>query len=229
MARVKLSPILTQASGSIGGITLQRNKYGMTMRQKPLPINPSSSAQYVVRQHMVTVQAAWQALTDAQRLQWDRFPDFSGQSIKRDRFVKISGHALYIKYQIMRLLTGQALLTTIAYTPFPTLTTFEKFEANYPLMWIEFNVGVSSTEYWFLLRMSSPRLPSKKFSPRGLRVINANYGSSDLYNIGANYIAAFGAAANIGDTVHYTLQFFGYTSPVISGIISGVAVIQVVT
>ena len=226
MARAKLSPIVTEISGSIGGVTIQRNKFGVTLRQKPLPANPASVGQYNVRKNIVIIQKAWQALTDAQRLQWNRFSDFSGVGIKRDRSVKMSGHSLYLKYQMLRLLMDRPLLTTISYVPLPDLALFDHIEANPPLMWLYFDSVIISSEYWYLFRVTSPRLPTKKFSPRGLRVIPTTYNASASFNIGTNYVNAFGAAAAIGDTVHWSLQYFNYVSPVISGIYTGTAVIQ---
>ena len=226
MARVKLSPIITQASGSIGGITLQRNKYGMTMREKPLPGNPSSSGQYVVRQHMITVQNAWRDLTDAQRLQWDRFLDFSGQTINKDKSVRLSGHALYIKYQMIRLLSGRPLLTTIEYSPMPTLAEFDEFTAVTIYFYINFATIVDSSEYFFLCRVTSPRIVNRAFSRRGLRVMEGFYQDAQQYAIYDTYNAAFGIVPSVGDTVHYSLQYYHYKAPIFSGIKTGVAVVQ---
>ena len=226
MARIKLSPILTQASGSIGGITLQRNKYGMTMRQKPLPLNPASPGQYFVREKMIEVQKAWQDLSDAGRLQWNRFLDFSGQTIKRDKSVRLSGHSLFLKYQILRLLSGRPLLTTIAYVPMPEFPVFSHLEYMFPIFDVWFSTTVDVSEAFFLLRLTSPRLPNKSYSPRGLRIMSTDYSDLLNYEIQDPFEDTFGALPAVDDVVHYAVQFYSYKSPIFSGIFTGTAKIQ---
>lgn len=225
MARVKFSPIVTDIAGSVGGVTFQRNKFGNTMREKPLPLNPATSAQYGVRQKMVTIQKAWQDLTDAQRLQWNRFLDFSGQVTMRNRNVKLSGHALYIKYQMLRLLSGRPLLTTIAYNVMPYLSVFEDVKLTGASLEILFTTVIDVSEYYFVFRITSPRIANKAFSRRGLRIMDTAYSDSAHFYIYTSYAAAFGALPAVGDTVHYSLQYYSYTSPIVAGAITGTTVV----
>lgn len=226
MARIKLGPVITDISGSIGGITFQRNKFGMTLREKPLPLNPFTSAQYVVRQHMQSIQISWQNLTDAQRLQWDRFLDFSGQTINSNKSVKLSGHTLFIKYQMIRLMSGRPLLATFSYIPMPTVSPFDKFTVSGSFLYVNFSPTIDSSEYFFLVRVSTPRIPNRVFSFRGLRVMEAFYQDGIQFAIYTPYIAAFGFVPSIGDTLHYSLQYYSYRDPIFSGIQTGVAVIE---
>ena len=149
MARIKLGPMVTNISGSIGGLTIQRNRFGITMRRKPLPPTSSTSAQYNVRQKIITIQKAWQDLTDAKRLQWDRFLDFSGQSINADRSVKLSGHALYLKYQLFRLLAGFSLLIDLTYVPMPAVPVISQVLLSTGVLRLYLASAVDSTKYFF--------------------------------------------------------------------------------
>jgi len=221
MARVKLAPLITSISGSIGGVTIQRNKYGISLRSKPLPPTKSTAAQQIVRKHILTIQAAWQALSDAQRLQWDRFLDFSGQTIKHNKSVKLSGHALYLKYQFLRLLSGRPLLTTITYIPMPTVKLFYRFRIAAGVLYLDFDGNVDVSEYYFVCKVTSPRHISKRFSPRGLRFMDTIYGDSGQFVITDPYISAFGVLPAVSATVHYELQWYSYLAPVYSGIITG--------
>ena len=222
MARVKLSPILTQASGSVGGITLQRNKFGMTMRQKSMPTNPCSSAQYVIRQHMITIQAAWQNLTDAQRLQWNRFLDFSGQTIKHDKSVRLSGHALYLKYQLYRLLTGYSLLTTITYVPMPAVPLIQEMTLDAGVWEIEFSSAVDYSDFFFLFSITTPRYENRVFSKRGLRFMKVTPADSQWFEIQVPYIATFGVLPAVPHFVHYSIKWFSALAPVYTGVTTGV-------
>ena len=65
------SALVTQASGSVGGMTFSRNRYGMYTRAKGLPVNPNSEFQQAVRQIFSGLSSAWNGvLTSGQRSGW---------------------------------------------------------------------------------------------------------------------------------------------------------------
>jgi len=70
------SALLTQASGSIGGMTFGHNRGGMYTRARSIPTNPNSSRQQIVRAAMTgLVQAFNQVLSEAQRAAWKLYAD----------------------------------------------------------------------------------------------------------------------------------------------------------
>ncbi|GAH14639.1 unnamed protein product, partial [marine sediment metagenome] len=209
MARIKLGPLITDISGSIGMATIQRNRFGHTLRLKPLPKKSETPAQYTIRRHMITIQAAWQALTDAERLQWDRFIDFSGQTIRKDKSVLLSGHKLYIKYQLFRLMTGESLLTTIVYSPMPDFEKFDSWTTADPgKFWVGFEDNINHNNYFFLLKLSSPRPKDTAFNARGLRFMKVPLSTDNEFDVAAEYIAAFGVLPLDTDYLHYSIQYF---------------------
>lgn len=66
-------PTIGAASGSIGGTTFSRNRYGAYTRVRAIPVNPSTTAQQNVRSRLATYSANWQLLTAAQRLAWENW------------------------------------------------------------------------------------------------------------------------------------------------------------
>jgi len=221
MARIKLGPALTDISGSVGGMTIQRNRWGITARQKPLPLHSETTAQYNIRRMMVELQASWQNLTDAQRLQWDRFIDFSGQTIRRDRSVRMSGHSLYLKYQLFLLLYGQPLLTTIAYSPVPDWSEYQNIVVTATQINLWFYYIVTPATYFFVLKVTSPRLENQVFNPRGLRFMKVPFSESSNFLFTDAYKAAFGVLPPGNSWLHYEIQYFSTTSPVFSGKFTG--------
>ena len=216
MARVKLSPLITSISGSVGGVTFQRNRYGMTARQKPLPPNVGSEAQNNVRTHMITIQKAWQALSDDDRLQWDRFTDFSNQTTLHDHNVKLSGHALYLKYQLFRLLCGLSLLTTIAYLPMPAYPEIDRIYRHHDEYVLQFVSNINSDSYFFIFSITTPRKLNQAFSKRGLRYMYITPATTGQFDIAVPYIAAFGILPPTAPLVHITMQWFSVIAPVVS-------------
>lgn len=224
MARIKLGAFVTEIAGSVGGTTFQRNRFGMTMRKKPLPLYSETPAQYNIRRMIIQLQYSWQALTDPERLQWNRFLDFSGQTIRRDRSIKLSGQTLYIKYNLWRLMYGQELLTDIAYAPMPDHYDFLRIQrAIEPEYHLVFDGTVDVTKYFFICKLTSPRRENQAYNPRGLRWMDVYFFATDTYDITVSYIAAFGVLPSIGDFCHYSIQFFSMTSPVYTGVFTGKA------
>jgi len=221
MARVKYSSIITDISGSVGGLTFQRNKFGNTVRQKPLPVNSRSLSQYHIRQLITTIQAAWQDLSDEERLQWDRFLDFSGQTIKSSSSVKLSGHSLYLKYQLYRLLAGLSLLTTITYIPMPSACTLSSAAVAANFLQISINAVVTHTEKFFLFSMTTPRQSNQASSPSGLRYMYTVPATAGSFRIEDAYEEAFGVLPPALSTFHYSILTFSMLAPLYSGRLFG--------
>ena len=196
------------------------------MRQRPFPLNPASTAQYNVRQKMIFLQTSWKNLTDAQRLQWDRYLDFSGQTIKHDKNVKLSGHTLYLKYQMLRLLTDQPLLTEIGYSPMPAVTRFAGILVTPTAITLDFSTALDTANWFFYCRLTSPRPANRAFSRQGLRGMITPHSDIGAQTCTSTYLSAFGLLPVDQDWLHYTIQYYSYTAPVYSGIISGVIEIE---
>jgi len=71
MARVTYGALITELTGSIGGITFQRNSSGNIARLKPnMPVNPSL-AQQSQQKYLISLTAAWSSLSDANKITWN--------------------------------------------------------------------------------------------------------------------------------------------------------------
>lgn len=75
MARISFGDIVTAMSGSVGGVTYSRNRYGAYKRNKAMPVNPRTALQQVVRNNFTTLSQLWNTLTAAQRTAWKEFAD----------------------------------------------------------------------------------------------------------------------------------------------------------
>jgi hypothetical protein len=70
------SAFLDKASGSYGGVTASRNRFGQYFRQRSNPVNPSSSRQQAIRAIFSALAVYWsQFLSDAQRAAWNLYGD----------------------------------------------------------------------------------------------------------------------------------------------------------
>ncbi|MBE3035886.1 MAG: hypothetical protein IMZ70_02215 [Candidatus Atribacteria bacterium] len=99
MARIKFGAIITEASGSLGGHTIQHSKGGMQIRTKPKPTESFNNLQYQIRRKIPCLQYSWKALSAIQKTTWDRYAvDHDIRAKKGDHEI-LSGHSIWMKYQ----------------------------------------------------------------------------------------------------------------------------------
>lgn len=126
------SALVTQASGSVGGLTASRNRGGMYLRARAMPTNPASEFQTSVRNLFSELSTAWvNELTNAQRLSWTTYgelvprPDALGE----DRF--LSGLNWYQACNVTRLQGGLSRIDSaptvysMASLTLPTIAGFD--------------------------------------------------------------------------------------------------------
>lgn len=102
------SQVLTEASGSIGGMTYSHNAGGMYTRGRTIPVNPNSQYQQGVRGALAALATAWTSeLTDAQRLAWQVFADNVPVVNRLGDARVIPALAWYIKANVQRLAQGK--------------------------------------------------------------------------------------------------------------------------
>lgn len=105
------SGIVTQASGSIGGLTASHNSGGMYFRARAIPTDPNTVAQQAIRTALANAADRWvNVLTTAQRTAWATYasnvPLLSPLGDPRE----VSGMAQYVRSNVPRIRAGAALV-----------------------------------------------------------------------------------------------------------------------
>lgn len=68
------SQVIADGSGSIAGLTISRNRGGIYLRARVVPVNPATAAQTAVRTALATLAARWSStITSVQRDGWDLY------------------------------------------------------------------------------------------------------------------------------------------------------------
>lgn len=68
------SQLVSQVSGSVGGVTGAHNQGGLYFRSRAIPTNPQSAQQTAVRNALSTLSTAWSStLTQSQRDAWETY------------------------------------------------------------------------------------------------------------------------------------------------------------
>jgi hypothetical protein len=221
MARVKYASLVSDISGSIGSATFQKSLYGNTLRSKPRCRKSGSASQQGIRILMMQCHQAWRSLSDAQRRQWNQFINYSGASINRDRAVLLTGHALFLKYNFLRLFAHLAIMTNPVYLPIDPWPKLYEVAFDENSMVGYFSDNTYSDNLRVIFAASPRRLPSLSFSPAGLRSFYNDGSSLSTCPFYPGFNTVFGAIPAVGQTIHYSFQFFSTLSPAISAISSG--------
>jgi len=107
------SSIIVAASGSVGGSTYSRNRFGNYIRNRAIPVNPNTSFQAVVRNLMSQLVSSWtESLTGAQRDSWDTYAANVPVTDKIGQQQFLTGQNHYIRSNLPRLQAGMAQVLT---------------------------------------------------------------------------------------------------------------------
>lgn len=98
------SALLTQMSGSIGGMTGSHNKGGLYLRARTIPTDPASTFQTAVRNYLSQLSQLWsQTLSAAQRTSWEDYAAAVPITNPLGDPINISGISMYIRCNLPRL------------------------------------------------------------------------------------------------------------------------------
>lgn len=98
------SQVIASGSGSVGGLTLSRNRGGMYFRARAVPTNPNSPQQQQVRNAMSFLAAYWRnTLTELQRAAWTTYGANTAMVNKLGAQVFLTGQQQFIRSNVPRL------------------------------------------------------------------------------------------------------------------------------
>jgi hypothetical protein len=86
MALVVLSPLITSASGKIGGVVFYRRNRKQFVRMYVIPRNPDTDAQRIVRRNFADAVKSWQMLPEDRKIIY----------IKKAKNLNMSGYNMFI-------------------------------------------------------------------------------------------------------------------------------------
>lgn len=101
------SALVTQMSGSVGGITGAHNQGGLYFRARSIPVNTNTVQQQAVRATLATLTSRWNdTLTPLQRDQWANYSSNVPIVDRLGEARPIGGIAQYIRSNVPRLQAG---------------------------------------------------------------------------------------------------------------------------
>jgi len=99
------------ASGSVGSLTYSHNRFGMYVRNRTIPVNPSSSRQAAVRSCLQQLTDRWgQTVTALQRSAWNTYAANITVKNKLGQDVLLTGFNHYLRSNIARLQASATII-----------------------------------------------------------------------------------------------------------------------
>jgi hypothetical protein len=203
MARIKLSGLVSDITGSIGGFTFQNSRAGTVMKIKPKGFHGGSEKRSVTTSILYSLQSSWMALSDAQRHLWNNFALFKKVPMINNSGRFLNGHEIFIKYNVYRLLTGRALQTNCLYgfsELDPLTVTLSKSGAN---MFITGSRMFDASVEFLVLMCTYPCNSSVLNPGSRFRYIPFTYATAGSIFITIPYTQVFGKSAESGEFIHY--------------------------
>lgn len=98
MALIQTGGGVVNISGSVGGNTYSRNRFGRYMRQKSIPVNPNTAGQQSVRNALGALTTIWSStLTAVQRTAWNLYASNVDMLNKLGETINLTGFNHFIR------------------------------------------------------------------------------------------------------------------------------------
>lgn len=110
--KVQWGSFIVNGRGKIGDQVASENRYGTLLRAKVNPLDPASSYKTLMRGYFTTCSQAWRSLTQAQRNAWNLNSNLFSFMDCFATVRHLSGFNLYMSCNMVRKVTGRALITT---------------------------------------------------------------------------------------------------------------------
>jgi len=202
MARITYSGLIESLNGSIGGTTFQTNRYGFTVKRKPVPSRPNTKSQNSRKSAMFTVQQNWIGLTNANRAAWNTYASTFPRATRLNPDADLNGFNYFSAYHLLRIQANSTILSDPSSVQH-TLSFVSSSITNLAsvLTWIS-DITVSGGQWTPLLYMSRPITTTTQLRKNRLRFVRGTSSSGDLSRvITTEYETIFGQIPPIDDIV----------------------------
>lgn len=179
------SPLVAEGRGSFGGVTVSRNRYGLYMRNRSVPVNPNSARQLAVRNRFMLLASAWvNVLTQLQRDAWDLYGANVTWLNKVGQIIQLTGYSHFQRSNGAIAAAGGAVVLD-GPTNFSLPGSDDTFAAAISEATQLISVTFDNTLAWanqddgyMLIAMAQPRVGSRIFIGGPTRVSDAIEGDS---------------------------------------------------
>ncbi len=100
------SPTIGAASGSLGGITASRNRFGQYFRVRAVPVQPNTQEQQDVKAAFGSLAIQWRSLPQIRRDEWDLYGENTPMLNKLGQSILLTGMNHFVRSNTPRVVNG---------------------------------------------------------------------------------------------------------------------------
>ena len=194
-------------SGSKGGTTASRNRFGQYYRRRAVPVQPRTTFQLNQRARLTTNAAAWRALTDAQRAGWAALGLMILRSDSLGSSYDLNGFLAYCSVNNNNLDAGNAAVSDAP----AIVTPADLISATITLTAVAFSVAYTATPLAagnrLFIRCSPQQSAGRKFNGDYRLIAVTAAAAASPANILAAYTARLGVPV-VGNRIFISLQTY---------------------
>jgi len=203
MAIIKLSGLLTDIRGKIGGTVFKKTSGGLTMQNAYLGkknISVQTNQSLTINS---VLQTAWNNLTEAQQTYWTTWANFMQVGQRKNKSLFLTGYQAFLKVNFYFSFYGRTILTApsfrkghiedVGFVPYLSAGDLLIDQGG---VWEE---SSSILAMWISGTVSS----SVNNIGSRMRMINKDVALAGDYDITDEYVSLFGALPSAGDTLFF--------------------------
>ena len=163
------SQIVSAASGSVGGCTFSRNRFGQYVRRRSMPVNPGSAEQNVMTAALSSLVASWKSLTLAAQTAWINYALNTPRTDSLGNPILLTGQQMYISLNTPRIQVGAPIVSTAPVvfggailTP-PSLTSLVAATGILTYTFNNTDTWATAVNGYLVVFISRPQSPSTQF------------------------------------------------------------------
>lgn len=208
MAKIQLSGLISDISGSVNGSTFQRSRVGHVIRNKPLPRKGNSILQTKTIIFQSEINSNWNSLTFAEQDVWNQFAEFA-QVTKHKQFGHVlSGIEVFRMINFYRLMYHESVLLTPVFKPYAIFAADINFISVSTNLILTFNRDLEPTDETLIISVSPPTDEGRSIPPNTVRMLEVTTENSNQINLTSRYEEKFGKLPSPNQYVwiRYTFQ-----------------------
>ena len=213
MAQIKFSSIVNEITGSIGGLTIQRNRYGFTAKSKGYQPFPSADLQRFAARNLSVVSKAWSQISPSARSNFETFASLFPQFPANGSTTPLSGYEVFCMFNMSLLFFGKPLQVDC------TLDAPEYFEMTPTLNREGSNLFLSTpfqapgSESYFFVKASKSFSAGYSSLSYKVPLIGVYFLPTISVDIASAYIAALGKLPEVNESVRLDITTFTVATP----------------
>lgn len=219
MALIRVSGLISDIIGKIGGTVFQRTQGGLTARNQSAPINSNTLRSNKHKVNTVSIQSQWQLLTIAERNQWSTYATFLNKKQKKNPNLSINGHQLFINVNAIRydmtltsLIFQPPLLSTPTMVPVPLPISIVTLVINFGQMVFTLSRNVLTANDVIILYLSRPLTASQTTSNVKTILMKSSTIDGPEFDPTSYYETVYGRKLIVGEWVQTRIAIWDTTS-----------------